>query len=262
LRLEWGEQEANRIGVLLTINFGRHHFEPVSDLKIWFGLKSGYLELKPVGGKLPFKTRWPQTPLTVETRTESEPLNEAKNSFTQRLGDDWRALADLLEIPGHTQRYFIQGFEARAIWAWLEERKKLACLPNILHRIVRPDLAEDLSIQWEAGRNSNHNQYCKAPGLVRTQGDDENAQWIFESSEGREYLLGSLIEKEISKFEIEEKSCGIQSHFKVDQIDIHEMEIASIPVSGNKGFFIKLFTKRKIISDINKSVKNRISRNV
>lgn len=70
---------------------------------------------------------------------------KAKLQFTQRLGEDWRNLADWLEIPLNDQRGFSPGDEARAIWAWLEVRNQLRELPGALREIHRDDLATALS---------------------------------------------------------------------------------------------------------------------
>ena len=78
-------------------------------------------------------------------RSGSLPSGAAKLLFTQRLGDDWRALADVLEIPLYEQQRFGKGDEARGIRAWLEVRKELHRLPAALRHIGRGDLADALA---------------------------------------------------------------------------------------------------------------------
>ena len=61
-----------------------------------------------------------------------------------RLTDDWKNLADYLEIPVADQRRFETGHEARRIWEWLEARGKLGRLEAALSQIGRDDLVEEL----------------------------------------------------------------------------------------------------------------------
>jgi NACHT domain len=65
--------------------------------------------------------------------------------FYDRLGDSWRDLADILEIPRRTVLGFRQGEEPRQIWYWLHERKQEKRLPRALIDIDRKDLAELLT---------------------------------------------------------------------------------------------------------------------
>ena len=64
-----------------------------------------------------------------------------KLELQQRLGGDWRVLADALGIPAHDQRSFEAGYEARAIWEWLENRRRLDALGPALTTVGRGDLA-------------------------------------------------------------------------------------------------------------------------
>jgi hypothetical protein len=61
------------------------------------------------------------------------------------LGDDWRKLADVLDIPASEQRRFEAGEEGLDIWEWLRQHKRLSELQNALHAINRPDLATGLA---------------------------------------------------------------------------------------------------------------------
>ena len=68
-----------------------------------------------------------------------------KIDFCDRLGPDWRRLADYFEIArGDQERLGGEhaGQEGRGIWDWLEARKRLAELPDALAYIQRPDLRE------------------------------------------------------------------------------------------------------------------------
>jgi Bacterial Death-like domain 3/TIR domain len=67
---------------------------------------------------------------------------KTKIAFCDRLGDDWKRLADCLEIPVSDQARFERGDESRSIWIWLENRSHLADLPEALRSIGRKDLAE------------------------------------------------------------------------------------------------------------------------
>jgi hypothetical protein len=65
---------------------------------------------------------------------------KTKLAFCDRLGDDWRKLADYLEIPPADQSRFERGDQGRGIWVWLENRKRLDILPEALTFIGRQDL--------------------------------------------------------------------------------------------------------------------------
>ena len=67
---------------------------------------------------------------------------KTKITFCNRLGEDWKLLADYLEITPAEQSRFTTGDEGRNIWTWLDNRGRLAELPDILSEISRPDLAQ------------------------------------------------------------------------------------------------------------------------
>jgi hypothetical protein len=67
---------------------------------------------------------------------------ELKLAFCERLGADWTALADLLQIKPSEQATFTPGQEPRALWVWLENRRRLSELPALLTRLNRTDLAQ------------------------------------------------------------------------------------------------------------------------
>ncbi len=69
---------------------------------------------------------------------------DSKNDFCQRLGEDWLALANFLEIPSYRTRRFARGWEAHGVWEWLEDRNLLPGLPAVLVKIDRKDLADML----------------------------------------------------------------------------------------------------------------------
>ncbi|MGE5156072.1 MAG: tetratricopeptide repeat protein [Betaproteobacteria bacterium] len=81
----------------------------------------------------------------VESRTDSTPdrfPGAVKLAFVRRLGDDWRALADVLSVPTHTLRRFArQPDPERAVWDWLEDRDRLGVLAGALAEIGRDDLS-------------------------------------------------------------------------------------------------------------------------
>lgn len=72
---------------------------------------------------------------------------KTKVAFCTRLGDDWRKLADYLAIPPYDQARFERGNEGRGVWVWLENRKRLALLPEAVTFIERQDLAELLEAE-------------------------------------------------------------------------------------------------------------------
>ncbi|MGH8606580.1 MAG: hypothetical protein ACREX9_03885 [Gammaproteobacteria bacterium] len=66
---------------------------------------------------------------------------KTKIQVCDRLGKEWRRLADFLEIPTSERDGFEQGREAAEVWEWLDRRELLEkSLPNALTFIERGDL--------------------------------------------------------------------------------------------------------------------------
>jgi hypothetical protein len=85
----------------------------------------------------------PEPAVTAPPRTPRKTLSgRNKVAFSRRLGADWRDVADLLGIPSYHQSTFIPGYEARAIWEWLETRRRLSELRDALRAVDRADLVE------------------------------------------------------------------------------------------------------------------------
>ncbi|GIJ44911.1 hypothetical protein Val02_17970 [Virgisporangium aliadipatigenens] len=57
------------------------------------------------------------------------------------LGDEWREVADYLEVPVDAQHRFAAGREPRDLWHYLERRKRLDELGDALTAVGRADLA-------------------------------------------------------------------------------------------------------------------------
>ncbi|MBU2668227.1 hypothetical protein KOI35_32420 [Actinoplanes bogorensis] len=66
---------------------------------------------------------------------------EAALAFRRRLGDSWRDLATLVDVPSYDLARFTTGDEAGHLWRWLECRNELPYLADALDKIGRPDLA-------------------------------------------------------------------------------------------------------------------------
>jgi nucleoside phosphorylase len=69
---------------------------------------------------------------------------KAKIEFCRKLGNSWSDLADYLEIPDHETAKFSQGNEAREIWRYLSDRRRIAELLHAVEEISRIDLKETL----------------------------------------------------------------------------------------------------------------------
>jgi hypothetical protein len=67
-----------------------------------------------------------------------------KVKVCDRLGDDWRRLADFFEVRPAERARFPVGFEPQSLWELLEQRELLDGLPDGLREIRRPDLADVL----------------------------------------------------------------------------------------------------------------------
>lgn len=72
---------------------------------------------------------------------------KAKIAACDHLGDSWRKLADYFEIAPADRARFDRGDEARGIWEWLENRRRLGELPQGLIAVDRQDVVELLKIK-------------------------------------------------------------------------------------------------------------------
>ena len=135
-------------------------------------------------------TNMQATPAPAPDRTENSPAltpklalpGPLKVRLCQRLGRSWADLAMYLEIPADHQRRFTPGREGQDILTWLEERGRLAELPEALEGIDRKDLAELLAPSTTPG-----------PSDIRPSFRDEQTRTLSESLEAayqrREELL-------------------------------------------------------------------------
>ena len=96
-----------------------------------------------------------QNPSEESTR---QTLGQVKVDICQRLGDGWKELANYFQISPHDEACFDRGDECRAIWAWLENRRRLDELPEALRYIQRADLAE----LWLQGRQESTDRYYQS----------------------------------------------------------------------------------------------------
>jgi hypothetical protein len=81
-------------------------------------------------------------PTKIYPPTMAQFSGKTKIAFCNRLGENWKLLADYLEITAAEQSRFTAGDEGRNLWVWLDNRGRLAELPDILSEISRPDLAQ------------------------------------------------------------------------------------------------------------------------
>ena len=96
----------------------------------------------------------------MEKSTSSSPFSgKAKVLFCEKLGPDWKTLADLIEIKPSEQAKFDKGYEPSAIWEWLERNDRLCELPGLLQEIDRGELAETLQMLLKG--NSSVTPYLK-----------------------------------------------------------------------------------------------------
>lgn len=72
---------------------------------------------------------------------------KAKIAVCDHLGDSWRKLADYFEITPADRARFDRGDEARGIWEWLENRRRLGELPQGLIEAGRKEMVELLKIE-------------------------------------------------------------------------------------------------------------------
>jgi CheY-like chemotaxis protein len=105
---------------------------------------SGYDCEVVTGGRLPGQTFLHRLRRLVgadEVALENRFSGPMELAFVRRLGDSWRELTIVLEIPAYEQAPWPTGREPGAIWTWLKARGRLHDLPKALVSIDRTDLA-------------------------------------------------------------------------------------------------------------------------
>lgn len=84
----------------------------------------------------------PDPPVSPDSLPKPPFSGKAKIAVCDHLGDDWRKLADSFEIAPADRARFDRGDEARGIWEWLENRRRLGELPQGLIAVGRNDVVE------------------------------------------------------------------------------------------------------------------------
>lgn len=90
---------------------------------------------------------------SAEVNTATHQRLNARTKFGRRLGDDWEALCNQLEIPDHARADWTRGTAGNKIWAWLEQRQRLEELTAALMLIDRDDL---VSVIASASRSAGN----------------------------------------------------------------------------------------------------------
>ena len=89
----------------------------------------------------------PVSPVSPASLPKPPFSGKAKIAACDHLGDSWRKLADYFEITPADRARFDRGDEARGIWEWLENRRRLGELPPGLIAAGRNDVVELLKIK-------------------------------------------------------------------------------------------------------------------
>jgi hypothetical protein len=120
--------------------------------RTWVDLRQGYSEASikrliwGITGSKPEESGIvpvPQGPVPSRSLASAGHFSgKTRLAFCDRLGSDWQRLAVLLGISPADQARFERGDEARSIWVWLDNRKRLGELIAALDDIGRSDLAE------------------------------------------------------------------------------------------------------------------------
>jgi hypothetical protein len=144
---DWSRQYRLALAAAAMRTVARTHL-PV-DERLWH-LEVAALALQPLLDEVPEGYSAAVATIPPELSIEALPRPAVRESyggrgklaFSQRLGDSWRDIADLLGIPTYSQASFVQGHEARWIWEWLETRGRLGELRDALRAVDRTDLVE------------------------------------------------------------------------------------------------------------------------
>ena len=89
----------------------------------------------------------PDPPVSPASLPKPPFSGKAKIAACDHLGDSWRKLADYFQIAPADRARFERGDEARGIWEWLENRRRLGELPQGLIAIDRKEMVELLKIK-------------------------------------------------------------------------------------------------------------------
>jgi hypothetical protein len=99
---------------------------------------------------------------------------KTKLAVCRRLGDNWQDVADYFDISAAERQGFSPGRQPQGVWEWLEERNRLAKLPEALTYIGRDDLVAELVPPSEPPASAPERlwQGSPFPGLCSFTPDD------------------------------------------------------------------------------------------
>ena len=214
MKLNWGQLLGNRLVLLLTINFGKHHIKVLGrDVK--FGLRGGQLKLVPIKALIPYKYRWPKSELTAGIKVKRSVNQES--SSTQKDSGGFDATVDLQDTKTSID---ISNKKDN------ETQEKRSVQDEFEHVI------------WQ----------------IYTQGSEDEVYWSFEVSSGDSCLQGSLIEQVLCKLVLATNFCAVQSKFEVFARDILPLRGFGWPwpenLSDSKQFVIQSILRKIFVSKI------------
>ena len=124
-----------------------HYTEPGPRKRLFLEIREGLRERV----ELVRKQKPPPSPSDLLASPDALPeppfSGKAKIAACDHLGDSWRKLADYFEIAPADRARFERGDEARGIWEWLENRRRLGELPQGLIAAGRNDVVALLKIK-------------------------------------------------------------------------------------------------------------------
>ena len=188
IRLKWGKPSDDGLGILLTINFNKHHLKILGG-RIWFGLLGGELKLEPINAEIPYEHRWPETPLVVKTEIRHKSGKTSGSKETRSSSREFNAEGNLADATASGGFSRTKGFENERL-------------------------------------NSLEDEYVHIH--ISTKGSEKEAIWDFEVSEGNLCLQGNLIEKEISKLVVHNEPYAVHASFRVFKKDIRPLSAEGI----------------------------------
>ena len=122
-----------------------HYTEPGPRKRLFLEIREGLRERVELVRKQ--EPPPPRPPVSPDSLPKPPFAGKAKIAVCDHLGDSWRKLADYFEITPADRARFERGDEARGIWEWLENRRRLGELPQGLIAAGRKEMVELLKIE-------------------------------------------------------------------------------------------------------------------
>ena len=182
MKLKSTQLRSGRCGILLTINFNEQKLPLGFGRVVWFGLRSGDLQLQIENGAIPYESRRFRSPMDISIAT----WRTVETCDTQKHGKEQSASGSF-GFAGPKGNASVKGF-----------RKKT---------------------RSQEGKDRIKDEFEYRKWQIRTKGPEEKPVWTFECVTGERILRGSLVDEKLGTLHVSAKPCCVDATFICNRKD-------------------------------------------